>query len=229
MPFQYPIIPAVSLVALLTVADAPAFAQSSLPKPPPRVAAPQALVPAEINAIRGVSRHVLAAKHGAVDDGADAELLKQLRAEVDQLLAAESVRPLRTPLTLQQQQAPSSTPLGKSLTGPARPGGVATRALVERLQQHATTMETHARAKGGGEAGRAIGPQRARLFRRWAGELDAALATADAGDRAVRLRALQNRLAEDRPGLHPAALAHGTPTLQAMPAGDITLPSLAKP
>ncbi len=213
--FHYLIVPAVSLLVMMAV-GAPVFAQ---PVQKPEAAAPRSLAPAQLDAIRAIGRNVLAAKHRAVDDPADAELLETLRADVDRL-AAESARLPRPSITVQgQKKTPSpGKALSKSLTASPQPDRAATRALVERLQRRAATLEARVRATTGAETRLAARPQRARLFNRWAEQLDAALA-ADAGDRVARLRALQSQLARDQRGLTDTPRAHTTPTLQAMPAG----------
>lgn len=218
--FHYLIVPTVSLLVMMAV-GAPVFAQ---PVQKPEAAAPRSLAPVQLDAIRAIGRNVLAAKHRAVDDPADADLLETLRADVDRL-AAESARPPRPSITVQgQKKTPSpGKALGKSLTAPPQPDRAATRALVERLQRRAATLEeARVRATAGAETRLAARSQRARLFKRWAEQLDAALA-ADAGDRVARLRALQSRLARDQRGLTDTPRAHTTPTLQAMPAGTALL------
>ena len=69
-------------------------------------------------------------------------------------------------------------------------------------------------------AGLPIGEQRARLFERWASKLDAALSEGNK-DRIGQLRELRDQLRATKGSLSETPVTHGTPTLQAMPAGYV--------
>ena len=96
-------------------------------------------------------------------------------------------------------------------------------ALAPPLHNHAALIAARAQAAPDADtrsAGLPVGAQRARLFERWAQQLDAALADGNP-DGPAQLRALQAQLQSRQRGLSEAPLTHGTPTLQAMPAGFV--------
>jgi hypothetical protein len=197
-----------------------ARADESASPPTARQANASSLSPAKLNTVRAVGRNLLAAKKSDPDDAGDAGRLTQLRNSVERLLAAELAPEARTPITV---QGSASKPPSESRTAALRSRETArmdARRLVQQLRQRAGVLAASAEGRGveATSAGFPIGAQRARLFRRWADVLDAALGEdATAGTRALaELHAqLRGRLSD----LSDAPLAHGTPTLQAMPAG----------
>ncbi len=195
------------LAALLAVAALPARADA------PRIEPAAHLSPERLAAIRGIGRNVLAAKKSGVEDDADAAQLARLRASLDALIAADLDPKNRTPITVQGQE-----------TGEQRKGRERVVALRESTRADARTLATQLRGTPEADtrsAGLPIGAQRARLFDRWAQELDTALAEGNE-ERAGQLRELRNRLRATKGSVNPAPLVHGTPTLQAMPAGYLS-------
>ncbi len=181
------------------------------------------LTPAQLTAIRGISRNVLTAKKSGAQDGSDAAQLANLRASLDQLIAADLDPSNRDLITVQGQDSgeqPKTREKTASLRDVARAGA---RAVAEQLRQRGELKA--ARARGMPEedthsAGLPIGEQRARLFERWAQQLDAAQAEGNV-DRTTELHALREQLRATHGSLRDAPATHGTPTLQAMPAGFV--------
>ncbi len=189
----------------------------------PGDAAAHALAPAQINAIRAIGRSVLAAKKSGTDDPADAAQLARLRASLDRLIAVDLDPRNRLPITLQGEE---STAQRKAHTAVAELRATArsdAQALAAQLRERASLMASRARTDAATDttsAGFPMGEQRARLFERWAQQLDAALVD-DNPERVGQLRELRGQLQASQGGLTNAPLAHGTPTLQAMPAGYV--------
>jgi hypothetical protein len=210
-------------LALVLVLAAFSAARADEGESPPiaREAVARQLSPAKLNAVRAVGRNLLAAKKSDADDAGDAVRLMQLRNNVERLLAAELALDARTPITV---QGSASKPPSESRTAALRSRDTArgdARGLVQQLRQRAGVLGASSEGRGAEatSAGFPIGAQRARLFRRWADVLDAALA-ADATDRTRALAELRRQLRGRLGDLSDAPLAHGTPTLQAMPAGS---------
>ncbi len=191
-------------------------------------AALRALSPAQINAIRAVSRNVLAAKKSGAEDSADAGQLVRLRASLDRLIAADLDPKNRMPITVQGEERAEQRQSRLAIADLREAARTDARALAGQMRQHGGLMAARAQANPAADttsAGFPVGEQRARLFERWAQKLDTALADGNL-DRAAQLRELRDQLQlapgqATKGGLTDAPLAHGTPTLQAMPAGFV--------
>jgi hypothetical protein len=183
----------------------------------------RALSPTQIQAIRGISRNVLAAKKSGVEDDADVAQLASLRGSLDQLIAADLDPKNRAPITVQGQESGEQRKTRARVTNLRDTARSDARAVVAQMRQRGETKA--ARARGTPEedtrsAGLPIGEQRARLFERWAQKLDAALADENV-DRSTELHALRELLRATHGSLSDAPITHGTPTLLAMPAGFV--------
>lgn len=191
-------------------------------------AAPQGLNAGQLSAIRLVGRQVLAAKHsGSQDDGGDTAQLARLRAALDKLIAADLDPANRTPITVQGQESTEQRSRRERTLGLRDAARADARAVTAQLRSRGELVRS--RARGGDRedvrsAGMPVGEQRADLFERWSRKLDAAL-EGNPSERAGRLRELRQELQATKGlkgpkgGLSEAPLSHGTPTLQAMPAG----------
>lgn len=205
-------LPLFMLVAAFAGLAQPVHASQPVAQPATAV---QGMSPERLAAIRTVGRHVLAAKKSGVEDVADAELLAQLRATVDRLIAADHEPGNRTPITVQGQGSDtqhSSQEKAQVLRAAAQSDA---RALAGQLRHRADLIASRGSVDRSAEttsAGLPVGEQRARLFGRWAQELDESLAD---DSRTARLLELRGRLQATRRGLTDAPLP-GTPTLQAM-------------
>ncbi len=183
----------------------------------------RALTPAQLAAIRGISRSVLAAKKSSAEDGADAAQLTRLRGSLDQLIAADLDPKNRAPITVQGQESGEQRKTRERVASLRDSARSDARAAAAQLRQRSEIKA--AKARGTPEedtrsAGLPIGAQRARLFERWAQKLDLAL-TDDNADRTTELRVLREQLRVTHGSLSDAPITHGTPTLQAMPAGFV--------
>ena len=131
------------------------------------------------------------------------------------------------------QNQPQITPEGTQ-PDPHRQAGGETRArgTAERSQARAFAAQLRVRKaqmgsqtqavteESAGPAKRILATQRTNLFEKWGSKLEAAVAD-DSPNRAQLLRELQRQLRATRGELTDAPLVHGTPTLQAMPAGFV--------
>jgi len=183
----------------------------------------RALTPAQLCAIRGISRNVLAAKKSGAEDSADAAQLASLRASLDQLIAADLDPKNRAPITVQGHESGEQRKMREKVASLRESARADARALAAQLRQRGELKAAHARSTPEADthsAGLPIGEQRTRLFERWAQKLDAALAEGNE-DRAGQLRELRYQLRATKGSVNEAPLAHGTPTLQAMPAGYV--------
>ena len=221
-PHRYPVL--AGLLALLSLSAIAAHAAERAPQAPPVAASEaRALTPAQLTAIRGVSRNVLAAKKSGSEDGSDAAQLVSLRASLDQLIAADLDPKNRAPITVQGQESDEQRKSREKFASLRESTRADARALAAQLRQHNEFKAAQVRSQPEQDtrsAGLPIGEQRARLFERWAHKLDAALAEGNA-DRAGQLRELRDQLRATKGTLSDAPLTHGTPTLQAMPAGFV--------
>lgn len=181
------------------------------------------LSPVQLNAIRAVGRHVLAAKKSGSDDPTDAEQLTRLRSTLDTLIAVDQDPKNRIPITVQGQESNEQRKKREHIAVLRESVRADARALATQLHKRSemkavlaqTTPEKETRS-----AGLPIGDQRARLFDRWAAKLDTTLAENNA-ERLSQLRELRDQLRPIRSGVSEAPAAPGTPTLQAMPAGYV--------
>jgi len=181
------------------------------------------LTPAQLTAIRGISRNVLAAKKSGPEDGADAAQLASLRASLDQLMADDIAPKNRPPVTLQGQESGEQRTTRERVASMREAARTDARAMAAQLRHRGELKAAHARSQPEQDtlsAGMPIGEQRARLFERWAQKLDAALAE-DNADRAAGLAALREQLRATHGSVSNAPIRRGTPTLQAMPASFV--------
>ncbi|MDP2880068.1 MAG: hypothetical protein Q8N89_00620 [Azonexus sp.] len=210
-----------ALALLATAADA---AEPVTPQSTAKAAgetAARALSPAQTNAIRAIGRGVLAAKKSEADDPADAEQLARLRSTLDQLIATDLDPKNRGAISVQGHETSEQRSLREKITSRREAERSDARALAAQLRSQGDLKAARARTapeEDTRSAGLPIGEQRAQLFARWSQKLDTALAD-DNLDRPGQLRALREQLRPTRGGLVEAPLTHGTPTLQAMPAG----------
>ncbi len=211
-------------VLAAVLAAAPGLAKAAADDAPNATAPARGLTPAQVTAIRAISRNVLAAKKSAVDDPADVEQLVKLRAAVDTLIATELDAKMRAPITAQGEEAPGLSPARAAALDLRETVRTDARALAGQLRQRAGLMASRVQAGGVSEtksAGMPMGNQRAQLFDRAAQKLDAALAANDS-ERVAQLHALRDQLQAGPGRLVDAPLTRGTPTLQAMPATSET-------
>lgn len=204
-----------------------AHAETSAPKPSNAsqisLTAARGLSPEQISAIRKVGRNVLAAKKSGEEDSADAAQLSSLRTSLDALITADLAPKNRAPITL---EGPESIEQRKSLEKLAHLRDSTrndARALAAQLRNRSEIKAAQARGTPEADtrsAGLPIGEQRARLFERWASKLDAALSEGNK-DRIGQLRELRDQLRATKGSLSETPVTHGTPTLQAMPAGYV--------
>ena len=191
-------------------------------------AAPQGLNAGQLSAIRLVGRQVLAAKHSAEqDDGSDTAQLARLRSALDKLIAAELDPANRTPITVQGQESTDQRSRRERTLGLRDAARADAKAVTSQLRSRGELVRSRARGSDREDvrsAGMPVGEQRAELFERWSRKLDAAIEGSPAA-RAGKLRELRQELQATKGlkgtqgGLSEAPLSHGTPTLQAMPAG----------
>lgn len=212
------------LLALLSISAIAAQAAERVPQAPAAAASEaRALTPAQLTAIRGISRNVLAAKKSGAEDGADGAQLASLRASLDQLIAADLDPKNRAPITVQSHESGEQRKAREKVMNLREAARTDARAVAAQLRDRGELKAAHARSQPEQDtrsAGLPIGAQRARLFERWAQKLDAALAD-DNADRATELAALREQLRATHGSLNDAPITHGTPTLQAMPAGFV--------
>ena len=212
------------LLALLSLsANFAQAAERALQAPPVAASEARALTPAQLTAIRGASRNVLSAKKSGSEDGADAAQLASLRASLDALAAADHDPQNRAPITVQGQENSEQRKSRERLASLRESTRADARALAAQLRGRGELKAAQARSQPEQDtrsAGLPIGEQRARLFERWAHKLDAALAEGNE-DRAGQLRELRDQLRATKGTLSDAPVTHGTPTLQAMPAGFV--------
>lgn len=215
-----------TLLALVSLSVLPAQATERTPQAPTAAAseaAPRTLSPAQLGAIRGISRNVLAAKKSGSEDSADAAQLASLRASLDALIAADLDPRNRTPITVQGQESGEQRSVREKVARLRESARADARAVAAQLRSRGELKAAHARSQPGQDtrsAGLPIGEQRARLFERWAQKLDAALAEGNE-DRTAQLRELRDQLHATKGSVNEAPLTHRTPTLQAMPAGFV--------
>lgn len=215
-----------TLLALVSLSVLPAQAAERMPQAPTAVASEAAahtLSPAQLTAIRGIGRNVLAAKKSGTEDSADVAQLASLRAVLDALIAADFDPKNRTPITVQGQESGEQRKTREKVASLRETARSDARAMAAQLRSRSEIKAAHARSAPEADtrsAGLPIGEQRARLFERWAQKLDAALAEGNE-DRVGQLRELRDQLHATQGGVNEAPLAHRTPTLQAMPAGFV--------
>ena len=200
-----------------------AVAQTSAAQAPP-----QGLNAGQLSAIRMVGRQVLAAKHSASqDDGSDVAQLSSLRTTLDKLIAADLDPANRSPITVQGQESTEQRSRRERTLGLRDAARADARAVTSQLRSRGELVRSRVRGNGREDvrsAGLPVGVQRAELFERWSRKLDAALEGSPV-ERAGKLRELRQELQATKGlkgtqgGLSEAPLNHGTPTLQAMPAG----------
>lgn len=206
------------LTSLALLAASGAGAQSPVGSKAAQQGMTSPLSPAQLNAVRTVGRNVLTAKVGKADaasDAADLDQLASLRAVVDRLVAAEFA--LRHPPVLALQGVTAAQAAGAADASLSTARASASRLAADlRNRVDALTAAVAQSDTGADPAAAAMRVQRARLFERWAGRLEAVLEDRTP-DRLARLRELQAYLAGTRSGLRSAS-PRATPTLQAMPA-----------
>lgn len=214
----------VALLALLSLSALPAQAAEHAPQTSTAATSEaRALNSAQLTAIRVISRNVLAAKKSGTEDGTDAAQLASLRASLDQLIAAELAPRIGTPITLQGEESGEQSRTRERVASLRESARADARAVAAQLRSRGELKAARVRNQPEQDtrsAGLPIGEQRARLFERWAQKLDAALADGGA-DRGAPLRELREQLRATKGGVNDAPLTHGTPTLQAMPAGFV--------
>lgn len=195
-----------------------------------RTMGPRPLNVNQLSAIRSVGHHVLAAKRSGTEDGGDAEQLTRLRASLDALIAADLDPKNRTAISVQGQE---SSEQGKAraavdrLRESARADGLAVAAQLRQRGEVKTALSRTQPERATLSSGLPIGAQRAQLFERWASQLEAALVEGNE-ERTGKLRELRAQLQSTKGGLAEVPRTHGTPTLQAMPAGYVS-PKLPMP
>lgn len=219
--FQFFMAPAVLAAVLVT---APGLTKAAADDALNATAPARGLAPAQVTAIRAISRNVLAAKKSVVDDPADAEQLGKLRAAVDTLIASEPDAKMQAPITAQGEGASVQSPAHAAALDLRETARTDVRALAGQLRQRAGLTASRVQLGGVSEtksAGLPIGSQRAQLFERAAQKLDAALAANDL-DRVAQLHALRDQLQAGPGRLVDAPLTRGTPTFQAMPSTSET-------
>jgi hypothetical protein len=215
-------VPLLIAISVLSGAHATDSIAPSMPATMANKTAMGGLNPAQLSAIRGISRNVLAAKKGTVDDGADAAQLASLRTSLDKLIEMDLDTSNRLPITLQSQETIAQGKTSSKFASLRTAAIVDLRAIATQIRSRG---ELHAaRAHGDAKAAQPIvgmhrGANRSRLFERWADKIDAALA-ADGVERTSKLRLLREQLHTTN-RLSDVPITHGTPTLQAMPAGFI--------
>jgi hypothetical protein len=184
-----------------------------------------ALSPAQITAIRSVGRNVLTAKNSQEKSEVDTEMLEKLRSNISQLIAIELAPENRAPITVQNQKENAAEhPSRTAFLEQRKVAHANARKLVGQIKDHAGSMIAHATEspkKDEMSAGFPIGTQRSELLERLAKKLETALAEGNP-DSLSQLHQLQNQLNTTQRGLSDVPLAHGTPTLQAMPAGFVS-------
>lgn len=186
-----------------------------------------ALSPAQLTVIRGISRNVLVAKKSGVEDSPDLAQLANLRASLDQLVAADLDPSNRVPITVQGQESSPQRRTREKVTRLREVTRTDAQAVGAQLRQHGELKMAHARSAPEADsfsAGLPIGMQRAHLFERWAQKLDAALADGNE-DRTIALFALREQLRANHGSLSEVPTTHGTPMLQAMPASFVPTPN----
>lgn len=184
------------------------------------------LSPEKLDAIRLIGRHVLQAKNRDTQEPIDKGPLNQLRASLDNLIAAEaSSSPSASHLSRQALNTPRSQP---SLT--ASPAVTLRKNQawdeVGNLRQQAGQLRRRNNKPAKTEiyvAGLPIGEQQGRLYDQWADKLETILSD-DNADRVTQLRALRDRLKPQKRSISDTASMHDTPTLQAMPWKDSEAP-----
>lgn len=177
----------------------------------------------QLATIRVVGRNVLAAKKTGTEDAEDTAQLTRLRTSLDALIAADLDPTNRTAISIQGQE---SNEQGKARAAADRPremaraNGLAVAAQLRQKGEVKTALSRTQPERVTLSSGLPIGVQRAQLFERWANQLDAALAEGNE-HRTAQLRELRVQLRANKGGLTEAPRTHGTPTLQAMPAGYV--------
>lgn len=212
-----------ALLASLSLALPVQAADRAAQAPGAAASEARALTPAQLSAIRGISRNVLAAKKSGQEDSADASQLASLRASLDALIAADLDPKNRAPITVQGQESNEQRKAREKFATLRDSARSDARALAAQLRSRSEIKAAQARSAPEANtrsAGLPIGEQRARLFERWASKLDAALADGNE-DRAGQLRELRDQLRATKGSVSEAPVTHGTPTLQAMPAGYV--------
>jgi hypothetical protein len=181
------------------------------------------LSPKQLSVVRRVGRNVLAAKKSGEEDSADAAQLDRLRAAVDALIAADLDPRNRTPISVQGEETVEQSQARERLSRLRASARADARVLSAQMRRRSEI--TAAQARGAAEtvtrsAGLPIGEQRAHLFERWASKLEAALADDNEG-RVGQLRELRDQLRPTNGMVSDVPVTHGTPMLQAMPAGHV--------
>jgi hypothetical protein len=213
------------LLVLTALSTAHHGGHAAEPSPP----AAQVLAPDQLDAIRSISRSVLAAKKSGTDNPADGVQLAGLRAVLDQLLAAEFDPNNQSPITAKSSQGP--TAIGAKAPVNASRAQAQSQALVvlEQLRQRAagapisqstSVFAVRSDSTEVTSGGLPVGEQRSRAFERWATKLEAAIAP-DNPNRGVQLWQLREQLKPSKQ-LPDAPVARRTPSLQAMPAGFVS-------
>lgn len=180
-----------------------------------------ALNPAQIAAIRGISRNVLAAKKSGADNGDDGAQLSSLRARLDQLIGFELEPMSHSSITPEGQGGEDQRKTREKKVAIREAARSEGRAMAAQLRRYGDLKAS--RASGTPEADAAqmsIDEQRAQMFVRWAQKLDAALADGNE-NRSADLLALRDQLNSTNGRVTVPQPIRSTPTLQAMPAGFV--------
>lgn len=206
------------LLLATTAQGAEPVTQSTEGSGPENVRAP--LSAAHIHSIRAIGRGILAAKKTGTEDATDAEQVERLRVALARLIAADFDPQARGPISVQGHESNAQRSARKAAADLRAAVRADAHTLASRLHAHSRRKAAYARSATDDtrSGGLRIGAQRARLFERWADQLDAALAEGTK-DRMGQLLALRAQVRSTHGGLTSAPLSRGTPTLQAMPAG----------
>lgn len=186
---------------------------------PAETAAGRPIAPAKLEIIRGIGRNILLAKKPLTESSVDTDQVGQLRAAVDKLIALQPPLAGTVAIRLQGQGGTPSTAQPQDNGGALASARTEALELAGRIHPRGNAAPSQSQGLGRAErysAGLPVGSQRAKLFERWAGQLDAALAEDGVG-RTARLLALRDRLQAHTSQVADAAPRPGTPTLQAMP------------
>lgn len=178
-----------------------------------------ALPTEKLEAIRQIGRHVLMAKKSGREEPVNTEQLSQLRAAVDNLIAAEdSSKP--NGIKLEKQASAASSGIQPDQDEPQRKAA-RTRGLdvVAKLRQEASQLQSKTKTSTKIEVysgGYPIGQNRGRLFEKWADKLEATITDSNA-NRIDQLRRLREQLNAKKNSVTDVPIEHETPTAQAIP------------
>ncbi len=200
-------------------------ADSSTAEPVTAVMENRALSAAQLSAIRGVSRTVLAAKKSGAEDAADLGQLNQLRGALERLIAAE-FSPAQGRIALEHDGRDARAGAERNVT--AREAlQFELRSMVSQLRNRSQRPSLPNRIDDDREvfsSGMPIRSQRSEMFERWTSALDTALAGPSA-ERTALLLGLHQQLVARKGSVNEVPRLPGTPTLQVQRAGDPVPPT----